>query len=137
MIEKLRFLLADDDADDSSIFETILHELSPNAVIHTVDDGRKAVEYLESCPEEYLPRVIILDYNMPLMNGHEVLSWLCSRPRYHGIDKFIWSTSSEQHFIDACLNKGAVEYFVKPASYDGTIAIVQKIINYSNRLLAR
>ena len=46
MIEKLRFLLADDDADDISIFKSILHELSPNAVIHTVDDGRKAVEYL-------------------------------------------------------------------------------------------
>jgi CheY-like chemotaxis protein len=137
MIESLRFLMADDDKDDSSLFESILHELAPGAVIHSVEDGRKAAEYLESCAEEYLPRVIILDYNMPVMSGPDVLSWLCSRPRYHGIDKFIWSTSSDPHYIDGCINKGAVEYFVKPASYEGTVAIVQKILDYANRLLVR
>ncbi len=133
MIERLRFLLADDDADDRGLFENILHELAPDALIQSVVDGKKAIEYLESCEKIYLPGAIILDYNMPLMNGPEVVDWMCSQPRYHGIDKYIWSTSSDQHYINSCLNKGVLEYFVKPATYEGAVEIVQTIINYRKR----
>jgi len=130
MIKKLSFLLADDDRDDREFFEEAMLQIVPQAVIKIVNDGRQAIDYLDNCPDDALPCAIILDYNMPHMNGPQVLDWVCKQPRFNGIDKFIWSTSDQQEYIDICLEKGVVEYFVKPNQEAGIRDIAQKIAGY-------
>jgi CheY-like chemotaxis protein len=129
-MKKLSFLLADDDSDDCEFFQQAMDELSPDAVLKIVNDGRTAIEYLDTCHDDLLPCALILDYNMPLLNGPGVLDWLCGKPRFNGIDKFIWSTAGQPEYIDGCLGKGAIKYFVKPSNDSGTLEIAREIISF-------
>lgn len=133
MIEKLRILLADDDRDDSEMLEEALHKASPGISISIVSDGKKAVDFLTACSDENMPDGIILDYNMPHMNGPQVLDWLCDKPGFNGMNKFVWSTANQPEYIDGCLGKGAIEYFVKPNNEQGIIAIAERIVAHCTR----
>ena len=110
-------LLADDDQEDLELLEEAIHVCEPDAILHGVLNGRLAFEYLEKTSDEDLPCLIILDYNMPEMNGANVLEKICSMPRYKNIPKLIWSTSNNSAYITECMEKGATAYFVKPASH--------------------
>ena len=73
--------------------------------------------FLEKAKDDELPSLIVLDYNMPNMNGAEVLEQLSKDPRYKKIPKIIWSTSNNSSYIKECMEKGATTYFVKPATH--------------------
>lgn len=87
------------------------------------------VDYLAGCALDHLPCSVIVDYNMPKMNGVQVLDWMCSRAWYDGINKFVWSTAYEKKYIDDCLEHGALDYFIKPDTEEGLVSIVQRIVN--------
>jgi CheY-like chemotaxis protein len=129
-MKRLTFLLADDDFDDIEFFEQKLHALSPDAALKMVTDGEQAINYLRDCKENKLPCAVILDYNMPKMNAPEVLDWLCERSQYNGIAKYVWSTAHNREYVDDCLNKGVIEYFVKPNNDRELAHIIQKILAY-------
>jgi CheY-like chemotaxis protein len=128
------FLIADDDPDDRDLFASILRELSADVTIQSVSDGTEVMAYLDTCPERYLPDVLILDYNMPRMSAPQVLDSICGKPKYYGMAKFILSTSADKQYIDGCLKKGAIEYFQKPPRVAALRAIAVKIIQYLNAI---
>lgn len=128
MKSKPVLLLADDDADDKEFFEETLRKVDLNAVLVYAADGTRATRYLEACAKEDLPCAVILDYNMPNMNGPQVLDWMGAQQRFAGIAKFVWSTAAQKEYIDTCLKKGALEYFVKPNDHRGLVLVVTKII---------
>jgi CheY-like chemotaxis protein len=107
-------LLADDDEEDQDLLKEALIQENPTAGIASVWNGQEVFSFLESCPEDSLPCLILLDYKMPMLNGPEVLDRLGGNPRYSSIPKAVWSTSSQQEYIDKCLGKGALQFFVKP-----------------------
>ena len=131
-MNQMRILLADDDSEDRDFFKEALLEIIPSAHLSTVNDGKQATEFLEKCAETDLPCAIVIDYNMPLMNGPQLLDWLCSRPKFNGIDKIVWSTAHDKKYMDDCLGKGAIVYFVKANNYDGIKSIVQKVLAFCN-----
>lgn len=110
-------LIADDDQEDLELLEEAIRTTEPHATLKSVLNGRLAVEFLEQTRDEELPCLIILDYNMPEMNGANVLERICSQPRFDHIPKVVWSTSSNNAYVKECLDKGATAYFVKPASH--------------------
>lgn len=112
-----RILLADDDREDLELLSEVLLQLEAEASLHMVNNGSMVLEYLENIPDDELPSLIVLDYNMPNMNGAEVLEQLCKTPRYQKIPKIIWSTSNNSNYIKECMEKGATSYFVKPATH--------------------
>ena len=129
-MNKVKILLADDDSEDRAFFKDALIEIAPGVQLSTVNNGKEATGFLEKCTDADLPCVIVIDYLMPVMNGPELLDWLCSRPEFNGIDKIVWSTAYDQKYIDGCLGKGAIEYFKKANNYDGIKEIVQKVLSY-------
>jgi CheY-like chemotaxis protein len=137
MTKPLSFLIADDDQDDRELFESILRQEAPDAIVTAVADGTEVLSYLKSCPELYLPDALILDYNMPLMTGAQVLDAICSDPKYYGVAKFMLSTSSQPEYKDGCIKKGAIEYFVKATNIVDTTMIANEIISYCRKLAAK
>jgi CheY-like chemotaxis protein len=109
-------LLADDDVEDLELLEGAILDLDTLSKIHAVSNGKLVLDYLEKATDDQLPCLIVLDYNMPEMNGAEVLQEICNKARYKKIPKVIWSTSNNNAYIQECLSKGATTYFVKPAT---------------------
>jgi CheY-like chemotaxis protein len=117
MPEKQKFILvADDDQEDIELLSEAILQLECDAQLHTVTDGSMVIDYLNKISDGQLPSLIVLDYNMPNMNGAEVLEHLNNDPRYQKIPKVIWSTSNNSSYVKQCLEKGASSYFVKPAT---------------------
>jgi CheY-like chemotaxis protein len=110
-------LLADDDQEDLELLSEVLLQLEADAKLHTVNNGSMVLQFLEKTTDDELPSLIVLDYNMPNMNGAEVLEQLCKNPRYLNIPKIIWSTSNNSSYIRECMEKGATSYLVKPATH--------------------
>ena len=107
------------------------------AIVTCVKDGTEVISYLKTCPELYLPTVLILDYNMPQMNGSQVLDIICSQPKYHGIAKFMLSTAAQPEYIDGCKKKGVIEYFVKATNVEGMTMIAREIVTFASGLKER
>ena len=107
-------LIADDDIEDQELLRDAIMGINPDIRVDTVFNGRESITYLENCKLAGLPGAVVLDYNMPIMGGSEVLDVICNDQRFDEISKFIWSTSNTKTHINECLERGANEYFVKP-----------------------
>lgn len=123
-----RILLADDDQEDLELLSEVLLQLEGEAKLHMVNNGNQVLDYLEKASDEDLPSLIVLDYNMPSMNGVEVLEQLCKDSRYQKIPKIIWSTSNNSSYIKECLEKGATTYLVKPATHKNLLEQAQQML---------
>ena len=121
-------LVADDDEEDLELIEDAIMKLEPTAALHKLKNGNAVIEYLALQPDNALPGLIILDYNMPELNGSQVLSQIGKQVRYKAIPKVILSTSSAPIHIHECMNNGATEYFVKPNNIQDLNALAKKML---------
>ena len=127
MIKKV--LLADDDADDREIFIRVLDKKADVQLVRTVENGREVIDYLNGLPApEQLPHLIILDHNMPKMNGTETLGKLKSDERYSDIHVVIYSTYSDNKMRETCEQLGASMVLAKPASIKEYEAIIDRFL---------
>ena len=116
---KKKILLADDDADDRGIFEQILQEKTDVELLATVENGLELIDFLETASgKQGLPDLIILDHNMPRMNGRQTLGFLKSSDRYTHIPVIVYSTNGDGKLAEECASLGASMVASKPAGYD-------------------
>ena len=74
-MEKKHILWADDDMDDLMLMRHVLKDIGQEYNIKEVSNGQEAIDYLEAGKKaDTLPCLIILDMNMPVLNGKETLS---------------------------------------------------------------
>jgi CheY-like chemotaxis protein len=127
MIKKV--LLADDDADDREIFVRVLGKKADVQLVETLENGREVIDYLNglSAPD-HLPHLIILDHNMPKMNGTETLGKLKSDKRFEDIHVVIYSTYSDHKMRETCEQLGASMVLAKPASMKEYEAIIDRFL---------
>lgn len=109
-----KILLVDDDADDREIFEELLHDLDPDTIVDSAENGLEMISLLNSTEDDDLPGVIILDQHMPKMSGKEGLIFLKKDPRYKTIPTIIYSTYQVKDFCLECLTLGAEDVVDKP-----------------------
>ena len=127
MIKKV--LLADDDADDREIFVRVLDKKADVQLVRTVENGRDVMDYLNGLPApEQLPHLIILDHNMPKMNGTETLGKLKSDKRFSDIHVVIYSTYSDNRMKETCEQLGAAMVLAKPASLREYEAVIDTVL---------
>ncbi|WP_347452051.1 EAL domain-containing protein [Acetoanaerobium noterae] len=103
----VKILLVDDSASDRMIIKNMLQDYS----IYTACDGIEAIEYIENCDDIDL---MILDLNMPNMNGFQVLEILNSRYKDKNIKTIILTSYDEIDNEIRGLQMGAVDYIRKP-----------------------
>lgn len=118
-------LLVEDNHDDAemTIWELKRHHLSNN-LVH-VRDGEEALEFLfatgkyaNARENHSLPRIILLDIQMPKVNGLEVLKVIKSDERTKAIPVIILTSSNLHPDIRACYDLGANSYIVKPLNFE-------------------
>lgn len=126
MSKYTRIFIADDDEDDLNFFQDAVKETCPTVELTMAEDGQELWEKLEKAP---LPDVILLDLNMPYINGKECLKVLRQNPEYNKVPILIYSTSNAKSDIEYCLQNGANYYIVKPNSYHAVKLVVTDIYN--------
>src|SRR5437868_2797773 len=93
---------ADDDTDDLELVQDAFARYSKNVEVLTARDGRQALSYLQAIGEgDPTPCLVILDVNMPLVNGKEVLKKIREIDRLESVPVVLFTTSSlpqDQHF---------------------------------------
>lgn len=128
-----KVLLAEDDSDDRMFFETFLTGRTDMLLLGSVENGAELIETLRSGDEtQELPDIIILDQNMPKMNGLETLKLLKSTKRYTHIPVVIYSTYINDKLIESCLVSGASLVLAKPDGRDGYLMMMDKMLEVVN-----
>ncbi|MCW3108771.1 MAG: response regulator receiver [Segetibacter sp.] len=129
MRESYTILLADDDPDDQELIVHAFTEVSPSFNLHIVNDGKEVIDFLSATSDNKLPCLIVLDYNMPELNGAQVLQKLTSNKRYEKIPKIILSTSGNPKYIEDCLHKGADAYRIKPDNFSQLVVLAKEMLD--------
>jgi CheY-like chemotaxis protein len=112
--------------------EESFNEIELAHVIHFVEDGEKLILWLDEVEAgTSLPSLIVLDLNMPRMNGTQTLKALKNNSRYKNIPVIIFSTSVNIIEMDECLKIGAVSYVVKPVTYKDCLQTARSFYDFS------
>ena len=123
-------LLADDNPDDHTFIRDAFTYVNANVELKILGSGQELLQQLKFVRDEDLPSLIVLDYNMPKMNGAEVLKVLLKEERFRHIPKIILSTSYFQDHIDHCIKIGADGYLIKPDNLFSWQKIALNMLEY-------
>lgn len=130
MRKKKLILIAEDDADDRLMINEAFMENNMPAGIVFFENGAELIEYLYSAEDNEdrrLPDLILLDLNMPKMDGKTVLSKLKLHTVYKDIPVIILTTSRTKEEESQILNMGAEGFFTKPSSFTELVDITASI----------
>ena len=125
-----QILIGEDDIDDQEILEEIFLSIDPSLNLTFINDGEKIVSYLQNASTENLPGLMIFDYNMPHLNGAEILRSIHQNQKVKNIPKIIWSTANAEGFKNLCLQLGACEYLVKPSSFSDLKSMIKGMLSF-------
>lgn len=110
-------LLIEDDELDVISVERSLKKLESDYELFTAYNGIEALKMLQNSQTPLIPDVILLDLNMPKMNGIEFLQILRSEPALKDLKVFIMTTSSEISDRTEAGTLGISGYIIKPLNY--------------------
>lgn len=117
MSKVISILLVEDDQLDAMDIQRSLDKLNILYKLAIAKNGEDAMQFLESEREDFngdLPDVILLDINMPRMNGLELLKVIRTTPQWKDIKCFIITTSDEKLDKKTATELGVSGYIVKP-----------------------
>ena len=135
-VKPITILMADDDEDDRLSTQDALAESRVLNELHFVEDGVELLEYLERkgkfADKEVSPRpgLILLDLNMPRMDGREALEAIKANPNLKGIPVVILTTSKQEEDMVKGYNLGAASYITKPVTFDGLVDLMKTLGKY-------
>jgi CheY-like chemotaxis protein len=116
MKQKVILLIEDDELDVISVQRT-LKKLDTAYILHNAYNGKEALEMLAG-DNAITPDVILLDLNMPKMNGIEFLKIIRQDAKYKHIKVFVMTTSAENSDRALTEQLGIAGYIIKPLSYN-------------------
>jgi CheY-like chemotaxis protein len=128
-----RILLVEDDPADAMLVEEALLDGAQDRSLVQVSDGVAALEYLRA-PGRPRPDLIVLDLNMPRMNGVETLKILKDDEDLRAIPVVILTTSAAAEDIASAYATDANAYVVKPVNLDDFINAVRNIDTFYREL---
>nr|WP_315254842.1 response regulator [uncultured Flavobacterium sp.] len=137
MTKSLNILLIEDDAIEVMKFNRVLSTLGLNHKIIEANNGEEALEILKV--KNTIPDIIILDLNMPKINGIEFLQILKNDSYLRYIPAIILTTSNNHKDVLECYKIGIAGYVLKPLKYDDYVDRIKKILEYwsSNELISQ
>ena len=131
MLNGLSILVAEDDSDDFSFIEEACKSIAPQIRIMGVKNGAEVFIALDKSSDDELPCLIILDFNMPYLNGLQVLNKLKQSDRYKTIPTAIYSSGINSEYVNEVLKSGAFGYFEKSNTVGKIEEDIRKILTAS------
>jgi len=129
----LNVLLVEDNLADVVFFEEAAQAAAAPAELHVVHDGHEALRFLRrQGPFEGAPRpdVIVLDLNIPIKRGHEVLTEMVADPDLRDIPVAVLTTSTSERHVCQVLPPGRCLYFVKTDEFSRLQDIIRQIVQH-------
>lgn len=132
----IAILIAEDDPDDRELLTEAFAQVSSAVELRFVDDGEQLLHHLghrggpERPREHPVPGLILLDLNMPGMDGRETLRRLRADEHWRRIPVVVLSTSSSQDEIDQVYALGANSFITKPARMGELIRVAYRLSEY-------
>ncbi|MBF0186183.1 MAG: response regulator [Magnetococcales bacterium] len=128
--KQLNILLVEDNPADAHLSRIALMTGAFPVHIHHVDDGFKAMAFLHhKVPYNSSPRpdLVLLDLNLPLKSGKDVLAESKSDPELCSIPVVVLTTSSDRSDVAFCYRSGANEFVTKPLNIDQFVACMNDL----------
>jgi CheY-like chemotaxis protein len=122
-------LLVEDDRVDAMTVRRSLRELDAPNPLHHVTNGEEALAFLRD-PANPRPGLILLDINMPRMNGIEFLEHAKNDPSLSCIPVVVLTTSKDEADRFNTFSKNVAGYMVKPVDYQQFVDVMRKIRDY-------
>lgn len=138
MVEKkqMPLLVVEDSDEDFEVLQILMEEMNVSQPIYRCKTGDKALDLLydktssSSQSSPIRPAVILLDLNLPGIDGREVLEQLKQDEAFRTIPVIVFTTSEDPKDIKFCYQKGANGYFIKPVSPEKLERHVQAFVSY-------
>jgi len=127
-MRNLKILLIEDDMIEVMKFNRAKSSLQLNHRIIEANNGEDALMLLEQ--KDNLPDIILLDLNMPKINGIEFLKILKADERLKYIPIIILTTSNNQRDLLECYKIGIAGYVLKPLKYEDYVSKIEKLLAY-------
>jgi CheY-like chemotaxis protein len=121
-------LVEDDQVDTMTVIRALKEIHVTNRLVH-LENGEEAVSYLRD-PESEKPCIILLDLNMPIMNGIEFLQVVKRDDYLKRIPVVVLTTSEEQQDKVNSFNMGVAGYMTKPVEYRQYVEVIRSIDDY-------
>ncbi|MBI1274410.1 response regulator [bacterium] len=125
-------LLVEDNPDD---YEATMRAFKKASLYNPVDwaqSGQQALDFLKHSAGkgQALPGLVLLDLNMPGMDGRQTLHHIKQDKSLKRVPVIILTTSDDERDVEACYQMGANTYVQKPVSFEGLIEAIKRLKEY-------
>ena len=129
MNKSYTILYVDDDLDDLHLISDAFQKYTDNLTVVHAGDGVEGLKVLQTMHEEgSLPCLVIVDINMPIMNGKQMLEKMRGLPAYKNLPVILFSTSDS--FNDKSFaEKHEADFISKPAKYNELKSLVGEFVS--------
>ncbi len=127
-----RILLIDDNPADARLVRECLHDEMPSAQLTIAKDGEEGLRVLRDGAADRgpLPDLILLDLNMPRMDGHELLKELKRDASLRSMPVVVLTSSGYEADVRRAYEAQASSYVVKPSNLDDLESVIRSIVQF-------
>lgn len=126
-------VMADDDKDDQLLAKDAFESAKLTNDLHTVDDGVELLAFLRregKYADAPRPGLVLLDLNMPRMDGREALEQIKADPDLRRIPVVVLTTSKAEADLVRSYDLGAASFITKPVTFPGLVEVVRSLGRY-------
>lgn len=130
-------LLVDDSENDVFLMRRAFKKAEFNVLLQEARNGEEAIAYLagegiyNNRAEYPLPALVLMDLNMPMKSGFDVLEWVRSQPALKRLGIVIMTASLRPEDVERTFASGANSYLVKPANLERLVEMVRSLRDWS------
>ena len=134
-------LLVEDNPAEQNLTRRSFHRSQIQADLRIVSDGEEALDYVfqrgsyQDPAKSPRPDIILLDLNLPKINGHKVLAAIKQDSKLATIPIIILTTSKKEDDVSLSYELGCNSFLIKPVDIDGFAAILQSVESYWLKLV--
>ena len=128
-----RVLLVEDDFDEQHLVMRVVKDFDPNIVLEAAHTGKEALLFLDNVPKHELPKLVLLDLDLPIVPGIEVLKRIRARSVTRGVPVTVFTGSNRLSDRAVCEAHHA-SFVRKPTLHEDYVETLKSILHYWMRL---